>query len=248
MNCNEARDLLSAKLDGELSPEELANLEVHLASCKECQSIYEAYCALDADLAELAEPPATLRESVMETIRREKVVTFPKKRWMFGSGTAIAAVAAMLVLVIGGYIPGFSSDSATTTGAPALETATVTTSTTTAVMDSAMLREAVPEMVFEESIDESIPESAPTQAVAESAMDTAAVMEVEIPMLTLELPADQVPELADFQVEQDGYGTYFCRVPGDVIEALCTNPDYGLELPVGYLDAEALYRVDCANQ
>lgn len=248
MNCNEARDLLSAKLDGELSPEELANLEAHMASCEECAMIYQAYCDMDAQLGQLAEPPAALHESVMETIRREKVVTFPKKRWMFGSGTAVAAVAALLVLAIGGYFPELpiGSMSSSTTAADTA-TVTTTTTTTTATSAGAMMREAMPETAIEETVAESMDTTMAITEPMESSAIQESLIEVEVPMLTLDVSASQVPELADFTVEQDANGTCFCYVPGDVVEAICNNQDYGLEMPIGYLDPEALYRIECVE-
>lgn len=36
MNCARSRELLMARLDGEMAPEDLAELERHLAACEEC--------------------------------------------------------------------------------------------------------------------------------------------------------------------------------------------------------------------
>ena len=70
--CDQALELLSARLDGALTPEEEAGLEEHLAQCPECR-------ALAADLAELHDampglyqaPPPELKERVMAQIRAE---------------------------------------------------------------------------------------------------------------------------------------------------------------------------------
>ncbi|MFI3312358.1 MAG: zf-HC2 domain-containing protein [Eubacteriales bacterium] len=221
MDCEQARERLSAKLDGELTAQEETELEAHLATCQDCQRIYEAYCALDGDLGELVEPPASLRETVMETIRKEKVVKFPKKRWMFGSGTAIAAVAAVLVLVVGGYLPSFVAGQR--------ESFSVTT-TTTATMDTgAMVREV------EETAVMAMPAAA-------------AVMEetLEFSILTVDCPASEMPELAGCPVEQDENGTYYCWVTGAIIAEICANEAYGVDLPIGYLDPTQDYRIDCS--
>lgn len=70
--CDQALDLLSARLDGDLTPEEAAGLEEHLSHCPDCR-------ALAADLEEMhaampglyQEPPPELKERVMAQIRAE---------------------------------------------------------------------------------------------------------------------------------------------------------------------------------
>lgn len=70
--CDQALDLLSARLDGALTPEEAAGLEEHLSHCPDCR-------ALAADLEEMhaampglyQEPPPELKERVMAQIRAE---------------------------------------------------------------------------------------------------------------------------------------------------------------------------------
>jgi len=42
MNCQQYENLLSARLDGELSPEEEAHLQAHLESCVACQAVAAA--------------------------------------------------------------------------------------------------------------------------------------------------------------------------------------------------------------
>lgn len=64
---------LSAYLDGELLPEEMAEIRDHLASCAECGAEYEALRMVSQRVhAELARPvmPATLRARVQEATRR----------------------------------------------------------------------------------------------------------------------------------------------------------------------------------
>ena len=77
-DCDRALELISAGLDGVLTPEEKDWLEKHLEHCPACR-------ALDADLASLhqllptlaPEPPAELKERVMDAVRAEKTVPFP---------------------------------------------------------------------------------------------------------------------------------------------------------------------------
>ena len=41
MDCNQALEYISAALDGELTAEEVAELDAHLADCPECQALAE---------------------------------------------------------------------------------------------------------------------------------------------------------------------------------------------------------------
>jgi hypothetical protein len=50
VDCEQALNLISARLDGELSPRECSALEVHLAACSSCRATAEAFALQDADL------------------------------------------------------------------------------------------------------------------------------------------------------------------------------------------------------
>ncbi len=210
-------------LDGQLTETEEKKIEAHMATCQECRCVYEAYCALDGELGQLVEAPTQLRENVMSAIHREKTVAFPKKRWMFGSGTAIAAVAAVLVLVVGGYLPSFGIETAETTAV---------TTTGSADMETAMVRESMASVTGETVM------AMPSVASFE---------EGDFPMVTVDCAASELEELVDCTVLQDENGTYYCWVTGAVLEAICANETYGVALPAGYLDPEQLYRIDCCG-
>jgi anti-sigma factor RsiW len=85
-------DLLSAHLDGELTPDEAATVEAHLAACDECRSdlagLRAARSALRAS-PRLTAPPDFARELVLARHRAS--------RW----GVAVALVAASVVVVCG---------------------------------------------------------------------------------------------------------------------------------------------------
>lgn len=102
-DCDRALELISAGLDGALTPEEKDWLEKHLEHCPACR-------ALDADLASLhqllptlaPEPPAELKERIMDAVRAEKTVPFPapgqKKPRRWKAWVSVAAVAALVFL------------------------------------------------------------------------------------------------------------------------------------------------------
>ncbi|MEA2576052.1 MAG: hypothetical protein QOH93_3350, partial [Chloroflexia bacterium] len=70
MNCGEVRPLISAYLDGEVTPEERRSVERHLASCEECRHVLAEYRAIGSDLRALPVPvpPAGLRRDVWRAI------------------------------------------------------------------------------------------------------------------------------------------------------------------------------------
>ena len=73
MNCEQALEAISARLDGALGEEENRELEAHLASCASCRALLKELTELEEGLETLpVEAPETLAPSVMRTIRAEK--------------------------------------------------------------------------------------------------------------------------------------------------------------------------------
>lgn len=102
MICEEALALMSAKLDGALTPDEETELRAHLAACPDCRSLMETLEGLDEKLADLKEPaPEGLKKGVLYRIDQATGKAKPAKRRWFGPGTALGAVAAVLVLLVG---------------------------------------------------------------------------------------------------------------------------------------------------
>jgi len=107
MSCEDALALMSAKLDGALSPEEEQALAAHLEACPDCRAWMEAMTSVEEKVAALAEPaPEGLKKGVLYRIDQAGgKAKAPVRRW-FGPGTALGAVAAVLVLLVGlGVIP-----------------------------------------------------------------------------------------------------------------------------------------------
>jgi predicted anti-sigma-YlaC factor YlaD len=66
MRCDQSRDLLSARLDGEATADELAMLDRHLASCVACTDFADALVGLDRSTRLIpAEPVPDLITAVM---------------------------------------------------------------------------------------------------------------------------------------------------------------------------------------
>lgn len=105
MPCDRFTELLSARLDGALTPEEERELEEHLAACPDCRAVGAQLSALQGAFPELEEVPAPegFTRGVMERIRTEesekKVLSLFKRPQI----RALAGLAACLVLVVGLY-------------------------------------------------------------------------------------------------------------------------------------------------
>ena len=117
LNCDQTLELLSARLDGPLGPEDAAALEEHLSVCPACRALADDLAVLHDELPLLAaQPPARLKEDVMEQIHASKVTPFQskKRQWRWQSLASLAAVAA---LVVAGYTAmSRLSDGALTSG------------------------------------------------------------------------------------------------------------------------------------
>lgn len=102
MDCDRALLLMQKET---LTEEEQMALQAHLDSCEECRQIYELTRLTDEAVASLeVEPPERLVEGTMWKIAPEvmekRTGKKPVRRFRF-AGTAIAAVAAAALLVIG---------------------------------------------------------------------------------------------------------------------------------------------------
>lgn len=106
-HCDESIELISAALDGALSPEEQTRLDRHLAQCPDCKALYEDLTQIHQSLLDLplVKVPHGLTDRIMDAVaaeaRKDKVVplpqprkaTFPWQRW-----AAMAAAVAVVIL------------------------------------------------------------------------------------------------------------------------------------------------------
>lgn len=119
MDCNKSFNWIQAKLDGQLTAEEDAQLQAHLDNCQECRQLLSFYQCLDGSVASLGqEPPERMAQGIMYQISPEYVTKKTIKRKFHFAGTAIAAVAAVLLLLIGSgklELPEKSADQAKST-------------------------------------------------------------------------------------------------------------------------------------
>ena len=95
-------ELITAELDGELTPDQEAELRAHLCECERCRAFREAVAAVEGlSTRHLPEPPAELTANVMAAVRAQakdkkkkgKILAFP------GRSLAVAAAAALVLWV-----------------------------------------------------------------------------------------------------------------------------------------------------
>lgn len=105
-HCEEYTELISAALDGALSPTEQEKLDAHLASCPDCAALFRELSALHAALEDLpsVEPPKELKARILEQVAQEKVLPFspPKKKGLSRRSQRWMATAAVLAIAIFG--------------------------------------------------------------------------------------------------------------------------------------------------
>lgn len=97
MTCDKALDLISARLDGELSPQEESALTAHLQACPACRAINNEMEFLHVALTQTGEvdAPSALSGNVMQKIKAERLAS--RRRFV----RRISGLAACLVLCLG---------------------------------------------------------------------------------------------------------------------------------------------------
>jgi len=104
MECTEIREIISAYVDGEASPEEARRVEEHLGSCAECRSAEKRMRALGVAVTRTeGAVPHDFRENLFARMEAEDLL--PKRRSIFvfsvrWAAVPLAAAAAMALYVI----------------------------------------------------------------------------------------------------------------------------------------------------
>ncbi|MBQ6755571.1 MAG: zf-HC2 domain-containing protein [Oscillospiraceae bacterium] len=100
-NCERAQELISAYIDGEITAGEKAELDEHVAGCRDCADMLAVYSEISRAMAEDVEPPASLRESVMSGVREINAERKPKKAKIVWLRWVSAAAAVAIVSFVG---------------------------------------------------------------------------------------------------------------------------------------------------
>jgi len=98
MFCEQAGEMMSARLDGRLDSTEIALLEDHLVACSACQAEWHSLQALDRVLASAptVRAPAHLRVQVMARLSRREQA---RRAIIGGTALALGTVALALLAV-----------------------------------------------------------------------------------------------------------------------------------------------------
>ena len=185
-DCTEYWDLMSAGLDGALSPEERARLEAHLAQCPECRELFAQLGQMGTDLGGIEQPPAGFADAVMaEAARTEQDIPFtnlPQNRetgkrarervgqWWKPIRTW-GAIAACFLLILGlGRAIGMSGMGRANSSAPAGGAQMTEEGADTAAAEDVAPADTAPAPAAEEPAE---PEEMPAEAApAEDAAST----------------------------------------------------------------------------
>ena len=100
MECEQALSLISAALDGEITPEEREQLNSHLDRCAECRAIADDFGLISAALTEEIELPVGLTEHMRAAVKdtsQNRKRTFLRR---YGSLAAMLAIVLSLGAIV----------------------------------------------------------------------------------------------------------------------------------------------------
>lgn len=119
ISCEHCEELMNARLDGELTPEDAPLLDEHLAQCPDCRKLDRDLTALHQRLNALSlDPPEHLTPAVMARLEDKAAQPSKKKRpWL--AGLCAAAVVLLAVALSPQILPFGGSDAAETEAAEA---------------------------------------------------------------------------------------------------------------------------------
>ena len=269
ITCDEALELISARLDGALSPDGEAALEAHLAQCPACGALLadleEIHAALDG--AEEVPPPADLKDKIMAAVAREQVVPLPAPKKRRPSWRAWGSIAAVLALALlgGGLLHNLGGAGGTSTapmaaggaaprgvysapaGSCAPEAAAQVADPSEAVSEDAGSGQAQPEL------GGAMPTPAPAPALQSEGQDTVVAPFTATKRITadtlpdtvcgvLTLPAGSAPALDAYFSAQAEDGLHY-YLPAADFQALAASCDGGAVLDESGegIDPEAEY-------
>lgn len=233
MECGRFTQMLSARLDGELTEQEAHELEAHLAQCPACRALASQLAAMHDSFETLEDVPAPegFAQGVMDRIRveerKKKTVPLLRRTWFRG----VAGLAACLVLCVGIYRAGFPGRSreavADMTAADAADSNTVTGGGTEymgrmmAPQEKTGSMEDMSLSAYSEEADAAEPEALPDGAEWD-AVYQAAGQNVSAVLTLSQLPEGAEEVLgADAEWLTDGEGRTFCLVAAEQMKAVC---------------------------
>lgn len=108
MNCNDYRQIASARLDGHCTPEEARLLDAHLAGCEGCRKADRAMRAVSSAVSpESVDVPPGFRSALFDRLEAESLLPPPKGRliafpfWRWAAVPLAAAAGLAFFLLVG---------------------------------------------------------------------------------------------------------------------------------------------------
>lgn len=104
MDCRDWKERISAKVDGELPPEEVRQVDAHLEECAECRALVRKMRAVGIGVARTeGVVPADFREKLFARMEAEELL--PRRRSLFvfslrWAAVPIAAAAALALFLL----------------------------------------------------------------------------------------------------------------------------------------------------
>ena len=104
MDCRDWKERISAKVDGELLPEEVRQVDAHLEECAECRALEQKMRAVGIGVARTeGVVPADFREKLFARMEAEELL--PRRRSLFvfslrWAAVPIAAAAALALFLL----------------------------------------------------------------------------------------------------------------------------------------------------
>ena len=136
MNCEHAREKISAMMDGELDAQEAGLLQRHIDQCADCRKMKEEWASYTGFMKERFIPAAQTPEAAWADIHRAIRLQAPAKKepafgWFLGRPVQWASYILLLAVVTTGWflmkrIPEHGGDTAGTRG-PSTEVLSVET-------------------------------------------------------------------------------------------------------------------------
>lgn len=121
-SCEDCLDLISAAIDGAISPAEENMLREHLSHCPKCQALQKELTTLHHTFQELPPPeaPENLTERIMTAVAKENITPFSPKKKSFVLSTRVqgwlvsAAIFAFALALQQHYRPFITAGQAAT--------------------------------------------------------------------------------------------------------------------------------------
>ena len=115
-SCEKYIELISERIDGEISDADRSELEIHLEFCPECNKVAKAFAAISGNFPKEEAVPENFTSGTMAKIKAEGAKPTGIKKFISGYGKYTGLAAALVVVLLGAY--AFNGGGAKESAAP----------------------------------------------------------------------------------------------------------------------------------